>query len=149
MAVHSTGSRYCHYCVKGLRVVFLLAQVWFVIEPAVSYNNKNHVVRFCSQWLTISWRLYVLVVLLLAQVKIFHAVRFCSRWSQVWFNAVGFIRLVDTDFDKIAYPHPLEFTRIHPERYGTAVEVCNLLYPHHYRFRNHWGTDESSNVHCK
>jgi hypothetical protein len=47
----------------------------------------------------------------------------CVR-RQVWMNAVGFVRLVDADFRRRReYPHPLEFTRIHPESYPRAVEV--------------------------
>lgn len=45
--------------------------------------------------------------------------------GQVWLNAAGFIRLVDSEFRKRKgeFPHPLEFTRIHPEWYARAVEV--------------------------
>jgi hypothetical protein len=45
--------------------------------------------------------------------------------QKVWANSVGFVRLTDMDFvmSKRPFPHPLEFTRIHPEMYTRAVEV--------------------------
>ena len=50
---------------------------------------------------------------------------------KVWTNAVGFVRLVDVDFymRKGPFPHPLEFTRIHPAMYSRAVEVTLLPPP--------------------
>jgi hypothetical protein len=44
---------------------------------------------------------------------------------KVWLNAAGFVRLRDSDFQEYSsmFPHPLEFTRIHPEHYSKAVEV--------------------------